>query len=69
MRLTVNKITQISIPLVFGGIGAVFGLARCSGPTRHSLLAAESFRWKDLRAAAVKKRPGIQRFTRARYSR
>jgi predicted MFS family arabinose efflux permease len=27
MRLTVNKITQISIPLVFGGIGAVFGLA------------------------------------------
>ncbi|HZT64116.1 MAG TPA: MFS transporter [Burkholderiales bacterium] len=27
MRLTVNKITQIAIPLVFGGIGAVFGLA------------------------------------------
>jgi MFS family permease len=27
MRLTVNKITQIAIPLVFGGIGTVFGLA------------------------------------------
>ncbi len=27
MRLTVNKITQIAIPLVFGGIGSVFGLA------------------------------------------
>jgi cyanate permease len=27
MRLTVNKITQIAIPVVFGGIGAVFGLA------------------------------------------
>jgi predicted MFS family arabinose efflux permease len=27
MRLTVNKITQIAIPVVFGGIGAAFGLA------------------------------------------
>ena len=27
MRLTVNKITQISIPIVFGGIGTLFGLA------------------------------------------
>ena len=27
MRLTVNKVTQIAIPLVFGGIGSVFGLA------------------------------------------
>jgi len=27
MRLTVNKITQIAIPVVFGGIGTVFGLA------------------------------------------
>jgi MFS family permease len=27
MRLTVNKITQIAIPVVFGGIGALFGLA------------------------------------------
>ncbi|HZF18095.1 MAG TPA: MFS transporter [Burkholderiales bacterium] len=26
MRLTVNKVTQIAIPVVFGGIGAVFGL-------------------------------------------
>jgi MFS family permease len=27
MRLTVNKVTQIAIPIVFGGIGTVFGLA------------------------------------------
>jgi len=27
MRLTVNKITQIAIPVVFGGIGTLFGLA------------------------------------------
>jgi MFS family permease len=27
MRLTVNKITQIAIPIVFGGIGTVFGLS------------------------------------------
>ena len=26
MRLTVNKITQISIPIVFGGMGTLFGL-------------------------------------------
>jgi len=26
MRLTVNKITQIAIPVAFGGIGALFGL-------------------------------------------
>ena len=27
MRLTVNKITQIAIPVVFGGLGTLFGLA------------------------------------------
>ena len=27
MRLTVNKVTQIAIPIVFGGIGTVFGLS------------------------------------------
>ncbi len=27
MRLTVNKLTQIAVPLVFGGIGSAFGVA------------------------------------------
>ncbi len=26
MRLTVNKLTQIAVPLVFGGLGSAFGL-------------------------------------------
>jgi len=69
MRLTVNKITQISIPLVFGGIGAVFGLAPVFWANAAFLLAGGIVSVKDLRAAAVKERPGTQRFTRARYSR
>ncbi len=26
MRLTVNKLTQIAVPVVFGGMGSAFGL-------------------------------------------
>jgi hypothetical protein len=26
MRLTVNKLTQIAVPVIFGGIGSTFGL-------------------------------------------
>jgi hypothetical protein len=26
MRLTVNKLTQIAVPVVFGGLGSAFGL-------------------------------------------
>ena len=58
MRLTVNKITQISIPLVFGGIGAVFGLAPVFWANAAFLLAGGIVSVKDLRAAAVKKDRG-----------
>src|SRR5713101_5158480 len=49
MRLTVNKITQISIPLVFGGIGAVFGLAPVFWGNAAFLLAGGIVSVKDLR--------------------
>ncbi|TMH48878.1 MAG: MFS transporter, partial [Betaproteobacteria bacterium] len=54
MRLTVNKITQISIPLVFGGIGAVFGLAPVFWANAAFLLAGGIVSVKDLRAYARK---------------
>jgi predicted MFS family arabinose efflux permease len=50
MRLTVNKITQISIPLVFGGIGAVFGLAPVFWANAAFLLAGGIVSVKDLRS-------------------
>src|SRR5258705_12935612 len=53
MRLTVNKITQISIPLVFGGIGAVFGLAPVFWANAAFLLAGGIVSVKNLRAAAL----------------
>jgi len=47
MRLTVNKITQIAIPLVFGGIGAVFGLAPVFWANAAFLLAGGVLSVKD----------------------
>lgn len=49
MRLTVNKITQISIPLVFGGIGAMFGLFPVFWANAAFLLAGGIVSLKDLR--------------------
>jgi len=49
MRLTVNKITQISIPLVFGGIGAVFGIAPVFWANAAFLLAGGMVSLKDVR--------------------
>jgi MFS family permease len=57
MRLMVNKITQISIPLVFGGIGAVFGLAPVFWANAAFLLAGGIVSVKDLRS------PGRDRAT------
>lgn len=50
MRLTVNKITQISIPLVFGGIGALFGLVPVFWANAAFLLAGGIVSLKDLRS-------------------
>jgi MFS family permease len=49
MRLTVNKITQISIPLVFGGVGAVFGLNPVFFANAAFLLGGGLVSLKDLR--------------------
>jgi MFS family permease len=49
MRLTVNKITQISIPLVFGGIGASFGLFPVFWANAAFLLAGGVVSLKDVR--------------------
>lgn len=49
MRLTVNKITQISIPLVFGGIGALFGLTPVFWANAAFLLAGGIVSLKDIR--------------------
>jgi len=50
MRLTVNKITQISIPLVFGGIGASFGLFPVFWANAAFLLAGGIVSLKDFRS-------------------
>ena len=47
MRLTVNKITQIAIPVVFGGIGAVFGLTPVFWANAAFLLAGGVLSVKD----------------------
>jgi MFS family permease len=57
MRLTVNKITQISIPLVFGGI-AFFGLYPVFWANAAFLLAGGLMSVKDLRKAGLERGPG-----------
>jgi MFS family permease len=51
MRLTVNKITQIAIPVVFGGIGALFGLAPVFWANAGFLLASGVMSVKELRVS------------------
>jgi len=58
MRLTVNKITQISIPLVFGGIGAVFGLAPGFWANAAFAAGGRNRFGEGSRAAAVKEDRG-----------
>ena len=50
MRLTVNKITQIAIPVVFGGIGALFGLAPVFWANAGFLLASGVMSVNELRS-------------------
>jgi MFS family permease len=47
MRLTVNKVTQIAIPIVFGGIGTVFGLAPVFWANAAFLFAGGALSVKD----------------------
>jgi MFS family permease len=50
MRLTVNKITQIAIPVVFGGIGTVFGLTPVFWANAAFLLAGGVMSVKESRS-------------------
>jgi MFS family permease len=51
MRLTVNKITQIAIPVVFGGIGTLFGLAPVFWANAVFLLASGLMSVKERRSS------------------
>ncbi len=57
MRLTVNKITQIAIPLVFGGIGTLFGLAPVFWANAAFLFAGGIVSVKDLRSYNPQRAP------------
>jgi MFS family permease len=46
LRLTVNKMTQLAIPLVFGSLGAAFGVFPVFWANAAFLLAAGAFGWR-----------------------
>jgi predicted MFS family arabinose efflux permease len=52
MRLMVNKVTQIGVPLVFGGLGAAAGVTPVFLSTGAFLLASGVLSLKDLRSQA-----------------
>jgi predicted MFS family arabinose efflux permease len=52
MRLTVNKITQIGVPVVFGGLGSAFGLIPVFWANGVFLLAAGFISLAERRIAA-----------------
>ena len=52
MRLTVNKITQIGVPIVFGGLGSAFGLIPVFWANAAFLLAAGFISLAERRIAA-----------------
>ncbi len=61
MRVTVNKVTQIAVPLLFGGIGSAFGLAPVFWSNAAFLLAGGAISARGLRSArsaGAKSAPG-----------
>ncbi len=52
MRLTVNKLTQIAVPLVFGGLGSAFGLLPVFWANGAFLLAGGAMSLAERRIAA-----------------
>ena len=55
MRLTVNKLTQIAVPLVFGGLGSAFGLVPVFWANGAFLLAGGFVSLAERRFSAGKK--------------
>ncbi len=53
MRLTVNKLTQIAVPLVFGGLGSAFGLYPVFWANGAFLLAGGMISLAERRASAA----------------
>ena len=53
MRLTVNKLTQIAVPLVFGGLGSAFGLYPVFWANGAFLLAGGIISLAERRASAT----------------
>jgi hypothetical protein len=53
MRLTVNKLTQIAVPLVFGGLGSAFGLYPVFWANGAFLLAGGMISLAERRANAA----------------
>jgi predicted MFS family arabinose efflux permease len=56
MRVTVNKVTQIAVPLLFGGIGSAFGLAPVFWSNAAFLLAGGAISARGLRSARAARR-------------
>jgi len=54
MRLTVNKLTQIAVPLVFGGLGSAFGLIPVFWANGAFLLAGGFVSLAERRVAAAR---------------
>lgn len=56
MRVTVNKVTQIAVPLIFGGLGGAFGVPPVFWANAAFLLAGGAISALDLRAAGRRTR-------------
>jgi MFS family permease len=54
MRLTVNKLTQIAVPVIFGGLGSAFGLVPVFWANGAFLLAGGAVSLAERRIAALR---------------
>lgn len=56
MRVSVNKVTQIAVPLLFGGIGSAFGVAPVFWANAAFLLVGGAISARDLRTSRKRDR-------------
>jgi MFS family permease len=61
MRLTVNKLTQIAVPVIFGGLGSAFGLIPVFWANGAFLLAGGFVSLAERRVAARREAQAIKR--------
>jgi MFS family permease len=55
MRVTVNKVTQIAVPLLFGGLGSAFGVPPVFWANAAFLLIGGAISALDLRSSSRKR--------------